>query len=177
MAASASTGRLDYIRSLLRGVLVVHATRHYEYSACVPGHQLLSESDVLACFVVGRGASDDATTGNLLKRRATSEGKFFCGQRSGALMLLARSNVCDSFPGCEYHEAFERSVHIVASAEPSDGDAIVLDAVRMDTDRAKFKQLQQDAYVYRNVLAYASICHHMLAYVSICYHMFTCSHF
>ena len=91
LAASASTGNLDYIRSVLRGVLVVHATRHYEYSACVPGHQLLSESDVLACFVAGRGASDDATTGNLLKRRSTSEGKFFCGQRSGSLMLLARS--------------------------------------------------------------------------------------
>ena len=60
---------LDYLRSVLRGVLMIHSTRHYEYSACVVNRKLDSETAILDCFRTGA----DMT----LLHRPTSEGRFF----------------------------------------------------------------------------------------------------
>lgn len=124
MAVDPGANRLDFVRSLLRAVIVIHSTRHYEFASCVQGRRLLSEDDIMSCFVAGRHNLD-----RNLRRRLTSEGRFTCATQSECLMLLARSNVLDTLPGGDYHTQFEDACSIVASADPLNGDGEVLDKV------------------------------------------------
>ena len=55
---------------ILRAVLLVHATRSYQYSACVPNCRLLTLQDVVACSL------SNAVPAMGLARRPMSEGKF-----------------------------------------------------------------------------------------------------
>ena len=109
-------GRVDgdvasegYVRNILRGLLVIHATRRYEFSSCLQGKDLSTPDAVISCFTTGWRNPD-------LRRRPTSEGIFHCGTLSEAMQLIGRSNVLDTFPGGEYQQAFEEVVRILQKA-------------------------------------------------------------
>ena len=87
----------------VRAVFVIHATRRYEYAPCVIGKRLATPEDVLSCFMNAGAVNSD------LERRPTSEGRFFCGERSKPLALIARSNVMDTFPGGIYEDSLKRT--------------------------------------------------------------------
>lgn len=124
MSCSTDCSAMDRSRTILRAVMVVHATRHYEFSSCIRNQTLLSPDQVLACF--SRGHVDEG-----LVRRSTSEGRFMCGPASQVLELLGRSNVMDTFTGGVYHRDFEQAVlHFNAlSGAAGIDDAAILDQV------------------------------------------------
>ena len=117
----------DRVRTILRGIMVVHATRHYEYSSCVVGKTLLSPEEVVSCF-----ATDGLRHVDLnLVRRATSEGRFMCGPASQPYELIGRSNIMDTFEGGLYHGSFEQAVRLLCAVGDGRGigDASILDQV------------------------------------------------
>ena len=59
----------------------------------------------LFVFALQSSRCDDS-----LARRSTSEGKFLCGRGSAPYMLIARSNVQDTFPGGEYADSFDEII-------------------------------------------------------------------
>ncbi|CAL1150500.1 unnamed protein product [Cladocopium goreaui] len=124
MSCSTDCSAMDRSRTILRAVMVVHATRHYEFSSCIRNQTLLSPDQVLACF--SRGHVDEG-----LVRRSTSEGRFMCGPASQVLELLGRPNVMDTFTGGVYHRDFEQAVlHFNAlSGAAGIDDAAILDQV------------------------------------------------
>jgi len=124
-SATDDRSSVQYWRSVLRAVLIIHATRRYEYAPCVVGNSLATVQEVLGCFV----GSSRVELG--MRRRPTSEGRFFCGSRSVVLGVLNRSNVLDTFDGGDYFQDFEEMVAFVqrSAAGASSGrvDAPVLD--------------------------------------------------
>ncbi|CAK0895675.1 unnamed protein product [Prorocentrum cordatum] len=126
LSCDASLGEKNYCATVLRAVLVVRAARHCECAACVEGKSLLSEADILGCFVAGRDNRDPS-----LVRRSTSEGFFFCGSKSECLLLVGGSSVLDALPGGDYADGFERSVDLLLRflSDESAGDAALLDEI------------------------------------------------
>ena len=119
----------DYLRSVVRAVLIVHATRRYEVSHCVRACELLSEDNILQCLIGGRANVDKS-----LKRRPTSEGRFCCEASSEVMFIIGRSNVLDTLPGRARHGRFEEAVGVLVAAfddqrKPINTDAVVLDQV------------------------------------------------
>ena len=115
LAAEGGTGArgvaaTPFLRTALRAILVVHSTRHYEYSRCVRGQHLHTREHVVSCFAEGAPNRDMS-----LVRRLTSEGIFFCGKASEPYMLIACSNVMDTFEGGQYHGEFEEMVHALSA--------------------------------------------------------------
>ena len=119
---SASSAR--YLSSVLRAVLIVHATRRYEYSACFRGAVLDNQENVYRCLV-------DNSPDRSLGRRLTTEGHFLCGKASNVFMVLAKSNVMDTLEGGDYVDDFRAIVDKLSQAvrdfQPGHEDAPVLD--------------------------------------------------
>ena len=128
LACSQDCRSADRARTILRAVMLVHATRHYEFSSCFKGASLLKPEDVIGCVTGPGGASKRDLD---LVRRSTSEGRFLCGRASQPFEFLARSNVMDTFPGCEYHKEFEQAVRKLNAlgGYPGAGDAQILDNI------------------------------------------------
>ncbi|CAK0808221.1 unnamed protein product [Prorocentrum cordatum] len=169
LSCDASLGERNYCATVLRAVLVVHATRHCERAACVEGKSLLSEADILGCFVAGRGNRDPS-----LVRRSTSEGVFSCGSKSECLLLVGRSNVLDTLPGGDYADGFERSVDLLLRflSDKSAGDAALLDEIIYANFRG-FGGLGNDAdggvsgFVAKNVSARVARDGHVAMYAAV----------
>ncbi|CAK0822806.1 unnamed protein product, partial [Prorocentrum cordatum] len=130
--ATDDTSSVAHWRSVLRAVIIIHATRRREYAPCAVGNSLASEQDALGCFV-GSSREDPE-----LRRQPTSEGRFFCGSKSVVLGALNRSSVMGTLDGGDYSRDFEDMVvfvqRSVAGAASGAVDAPVLDHCR---DRLK----------------------------------------
>ena len=115
---------VGYLSSVLRGVLIVHATRRYEYSVCLRDAVLDTRDNVYQSLV-------NTPTEDSLKKSRTTEGHFLCGKASEVFMVIAKSNVMDTFEGGEYYSDFCEIVKKLSDAI-RDLDACTEDAVVLD---------------------------------------------
>ena len=136
----------EYLASVLRGTILVHATRRYEFSSILRGRSLLTEEDLMS-FICNRADADMS-----LSRRATSEGRIPFGAESQAFIIAGRSNIADTFEGGQYFQEFTASLDVLASGFDEQGrpvsgvmDADLLDRIWGELRRIKgFGAMQND---------------------------------
>ena len=105
----------EYLASVLRGTILVHATRRYEFSSILRGRSLRTEEDLMS-FTCNRADADMS-----LSRRATSEGRIPFGAESQAFIIAGRSNIADTFEGGQYFQEFTASLDVLASGFDEQG--------------------------------------------------------
>ena len=136
----------EYLASVLRGTILVHATRRFEFSSILRGRSLRTEEDLMS-FICNRADADMS-----LSRRATSEGRIPFGAESQAFIIAGRSNIADTFEGGQYFQEFTASLDVLASGFDEQGrpvsgvmDADLLDRIWGELRRIKgFGAMQND---------------------------------
>ena len=118
----------EYLASVLRGTILVHATRRYEFSSILRGRSLLTEGDLMS-FICNRADADMS-----LCRRVTSEGRIPFGAESQVFIIAGRANIADTFGGGQYFQEFTASVDVLASGFDEQGRPVsgVMDADLLD---------------------------------------------